>query len=257
MNSGTSNRAPLSARIVLIDDDAAVRETLVRQLTSIDLGDGLPAIDAVATESIEAFLFELRRADTDLAIIDLKLDPGSPSLVKGKDLIRRVSESFACMIAVYTSEPESIDEPDCLEIGADDYIPKSANFWLLEARVKALLRRQRRHKKALGRTILSKGTVFTFGGWGFDLSKRELRSRSGEIVALTISEYELLQHLLTTEGNYVTFDAFASSVIERAGERADRRLDNIVYRLRKKLGADFPLVSLRGGGYELRGIVTH
>jgi two-component system, OmpR family, response regulator len=140
-------------------------------------------------------------------------------------------------------------EPECvaaLEGGAADYIIDSVGRRELLARVRAVLRY---HQPAPKRESLAEGYIYEFGGWRYDAPKRRLTGPQGLNVALTRSEYALLSLFLNAPTRVMTRE----SLLRATGGVADRSIDLLILRLRRKLSAVAPEDSIisteRGAGY--------
>jgi two-component system response regulator PhoP len=117
-------------RLLVIEDDATLRETLTRQLADVGF-----AIEQAA-DGTEGLYFA-QEYPIDLAIIDLGL-PG----MSGLDIIRQVrADGKTYPILILTARDRWEDKVDGLSAGADDYVVKPFHFEEVSARVNALLRR--------------------------------------------------------------------------------------------------------------------
>ena len=117
-------------RILIIEDEASYRETLVFRLTK----DGY---DVQAAESGEEGLAMFARSEVDLVLLDLML-PG----MDGTQVCRKIREHSAVPIIMLTAKSSEIDKVVGLEIGADDYVTKPYSYRELLARIRAVLRRR-------------------------------------------------------------------------------------------------------------------
>lgn len=236
-------------RILVVDDKPIVTKSLKQMLETLDWGSGTAQV--IGTHTPDAFRASFSALNPDIVVVDLRLTPPFDSTDEGKDLIAWVADSNTMAgIIVHTDQPESVDAPDCLAIGADDYITKPANTGMIEERVRAVWRRV--HLVRSRRDSLGNSHVFDIGGWRYFPAERNVTTPNGISYRLTLSEHQLIEHLIRAEGHIITPGAFNIFVLERNAEAADRRLDNIVYRLRKKLGDAFPIRNVTGtGGYAL------
>jgi DNA-binding response OmpR family regulator len=127
------------------------------------------------------------------------------------------------------------------ELGASDYISKPFSFEELLARVWAQLRTVRRG---------GDGGVMQAGTLTLDLARRE--ARLGELVAeLSDREFRLLHHLVLHQGEVVSRERLLSEVWGYHFDPRSNVVDVCVRRLRKKLGSDAPIETVRHGGYRL------
>jgi len=247
-DTSKSRRIP-PPRIVLVDDNARVRETLKRLLEELDWGDGRAMV--LATASAAEFKVACSAHDPDIVFVDLRLTPSFDSSKEGQELVDWVTDQQTnAGIIVYTDVPEEVDGADTLRRGADDYITKPANREVFIEHVRAVWRRVHRVRSSLDRPS-PRGHAFQIGEWRFTPNSRSIEGPEGRAMPLTISEYQVLDHLTKAERNLITPAAFNVFVLERASDTVDRRLDNIIYRLRKKLGGTFPIHNAGSGAYRL------
>ena len=221
MNATTSERAD---RIVVVDDDARIRDLLRRYLSQ-------EGFEVLLAEDGKALSRHLSRESVDLIVLDLML-PGEDGL----SICRRLRNSNDLTpIIMLTAKVEDVDRIVGLEVGADDYLPKPFNPRELLARVNAVLRRRPSLEApgAPGKEVQS----ITFGDFEFDLSLRRL-SKSGEPIALTTGEFSMLKALVRHPRQPLTRDKLAQLARGREFEPFDRSLDVQVSRLRKMIEPD-------------------
>ena len=217
-------------RLLLVEDDDSLRETLANQL----LADGYRV--ELAADGEEG-LHYATDYPIDLAIIDL----GLPKL-PGLDLVRRLREGGQTYpILILTARDRWEDKVDGLTAGADDYVAKPFHYPELAARVNALLRRS--------------------GGWAsseldcgaikLDTAKQQL-TVNGEPTELTSFEYALLEHLMLRAGEVISKTELTERLYDQDYERDSNVIEVFIGRLRKKLDPDNslkPIETLRGRGY--------
>src|SRR2546427_271512 len=179
MNAPTTPRAD---RVVVVDDDARIRDLLRRYLTQ-------EGFEVLLAEDAKALNRVLTRETVDLIVLDLML-PGEDGL----SICRRLrAANDVTPIIMLTAKVEDVDRIVGLEVGADDYLPKPFNPRELLARIHAVLRR-RPSLEAPGAPAKEAQTV-TFGPFEFDLALRRL-SKEGEQIALTTGEFSMLKALV-------------------------------------------------------------
>jgi two-component system, OmpR family, response regulator PhoP len=217
-------------RVLVVEDEAALRETLKSRL--VDAGF---TVD-VAADGNEG-LFAGSEFPLDLAIIDL----GLPGLA-GLEVIRRLRAARKTYpILVLTARDNWQDKVEGLQAGADDYVAKPFHFEEVLARVQALLRRA--------------------GGWASPLLKcgpvvLDTRSQtvqvSGTGVELTTFEYRILEHLMLRAGDVISKIELTERLYDQDFERDSNVIEVLVGRLRRKLDPEeqlHPIETLRGRGY--------
>jgi two-component system, OmpR family, response regulator len=128
-----------------------------------------------------------------------------------------------------------------LEVGADDYLAKPCNPRELLARVRAVLRRRE------GRAIAV--SVRAFGHWSLDQVSRALMRIGSVAVTLTDAEFRVLSAFLDHPQRILTRDQLIDFGKSAGSDVYDRAIDVTISRLRKKLGVDDPIRTVRGEGY--------
>jgi DNA-binding response OmpR family regulator len=222
-------------RILVVEDDAAIRRGLVDALTfagydTLEAGEGAAGL-AAALES-----------DCDLLLLDLVL-PGCDGL----DVLREVRAARSPLpVIILTARGSEGDRVRGLDGGADDYVVKPFSLKELLARVEAVLRRVPERPRAVRR--------FAFEGGLADLESQEVRLDDGGRVDLSERERELLHYLALHAGRAVSRDELLTEVwgLNPSGITT-RTIDMHIARLREKLRddpADARIVlTVRGRGY--------
>ena len=215
---------PRLDRIVVVDDDARIRDLLRRYLTQ-------EGFDVLLAEDGKALNRMLTRENIDLIVLDLML-PGEDGL----SICRRLrAANDVTPIIMLTAKVEDVDRIVGLEVGADDYLPKPFNPRELLARIHAVLRR-RPAQEAPGAPS-KEAQVVHFGPFEFDLSQRRL-TRGGDAIALTTGEFSMLKALVRHPRQPLSRDKLAQLARGRDFEPFDRSLDVQVSRLRKLIEPD-------------------
>ncbi len=221
MNTATNPRAD---RIVVVDDDARIRDLLRRYLTQ-------EGFEVLLAEDSKALNRVLTRETVNLIVLDLML-PGEDGL----SICRRLrAGNDLTPIIMLTAKVEDVDRIVGLEVGADDYLPKPFNPRELLARIHAVLRR-RPTLEAPGAPAKDAQNV-TFGPFEFDMTLRRL-SKDGEQIALTTGEFSMLKALVRHPSQPLSRDKLAQLARGREFEPFDRSLDVQISRLRKMIEPD-------------------
>jgi two-component system response regulator PhoP len=217
-------------RLLIIEDDATLRETLARKL-----GDAGFAVEQAADGKEGLYFAE--EYPIDLAIIDL----GLPEM-SGLEIIRRVrAEGKTYPILILTARDRWEDKVDGLSAGADDYVVKPFHFEEVSARVNALLRRS----GGWASSQLEAGPV------SLDMSRQELKV-SGEALELTSFEYKIIEYLMIRAGQVISKAELTDRLYDQDFERDSNVIEVFIGRLRKKMDPDNtinPIETLRGRGY--------
>jgi two-component system response regulator PhoP len=217
-------------RLLLIEDDAALRLGLARQLEA----DGYRVDQAADGED---GLFQAREYPVDLAIVDL----GLPKL-NGLTVVQRLRADGRTMpILILTARSSWQDKVVGLEAGADDYLVKPFEYPELAARVKALLRR----------SLKASSDVLTLGPVSIDFAAQEARL-NGTQMDLTTFEYRMLELLVRERARVVSKQELSDYLYPHDEDRDSNVLEVLIGRLRRKLDPDgtlSPIETLRGRGY--------
>jgi two-component system response regulator PhoP len=217
-------------RLLVIEDDTTLRETLAKKL-----GDVGFAVEQAADGKEGLYFAE--EYPIDLAIIDL----GLPEL-SGLEIIRRVrAEGKTYPILILTARDRWEDKVDGLSAGADDYVVKPFHFEEVSARVNALLRRS----GGWASSQLDAGPV------SLDMSRQELKV-GDETIELTSFEYKIIEYLMIRAGQVISKAELTDRLYDQDFERDSNVIEVFIGRLRKKMDPDStinPIETLRGRGY--------
>ncbi|QFG21409.1 response regulator transcription factor [Actinomadura sp. WMMB 499] len=241
MEPGTQGTAP--ARILIVDDEPAVRDALAGSLEfegyrTVAAADGVAALAAVARER------------PDLVVLDV-LMPRMDGLTACRRL-RALGEPVP--VLMLTARDMVGDRVTGLDAGADDYLAKPFELDELLARVRALLRRSRMGADAGP----ARDDVLAFDDLRMDTTTREV-TRAGRPLELTRTEYMLLETFLTHPRQVLTREQILKAVWGFDFEPASNSLDVYVMYLRRKTEAGgMPRLvhTVRGVGYVLRGAAS-
>lgn len=234
--------------ILIVDDEQPIVDILVYNLrkegyNTIEASDGLTAVD-IALEK-----------KPDLILLDIML----PKL-DGLSVCKRIKNSLNVPILMLTAKDGEIDKILGLELGADDYITKPFSVRELVARVKANLRKvevvsnnvnveetpdEKKHESKI-----------VIGELELDLDKFETKVR-GEVIDLTLREFEVLKYLSSQPEQVVTRETLLEKVWGYEYYGDIRTVDVTVRRIREKIEKDTSapkiLITKRGVGYYISG----
>jgi two-component system OmpR family response regulator len=192
--------------------------------------------------------------NVDLVILDLVM-PGEDGLT----LTRYLRENSNVAVIILTGKDEEVDRIVGLEMGADDYVAKPFSSRELLARVKTVLRRV--NEQGDKPSAAADGGVTRFAGWSFDKVGRRLTSPTGDDVALTTMEFNLLTALTDNPNRVLDRDRLLDLLQNRSWEPYDRSIDVLVGRLRSKIENNPKkpelIKTVRGTGYVLATTVEH
>ncbi|MDO4904944.1 MAG: two-component system response regulator OmpR [Lautropia sp.] len=211
-------------KLVVVDDDAKLRDLLNRYLTEQQFEVTLAA-DSASLNRL------MQRESFDLIILDQML-PGEDGL----SIIRRLrAANDRTPIIMLTAKGDDVDRIIGLEMGADDYMQKPFNPRELVARVHAVLRRQV-PADTPGGAMHDIGAV-SFGPFVFDLGTRTL-SRDGVRLNLTTGEFSVLKVLVRHPRIPLSREKLMLLARGREYGAFDRSLDVQISRLRKLIEPD-------------------
>ena len=217
-------------RILVVEDEAALRTSLVTQLTEAGFN-----VDAAADG--EQGLYIGSEYALDLAIIDL----GLPKL-PGLELIKRLRASGKTFpILILTARDRWQDKVEGLQAGADDYVVKPFHFPEVLARAQALLRRS----AGWSQPVLQAGPI------ALDTRTQQV-SVNGSQIELTSFEYRVLEMLMHRAGEVLSKTELTERLYAQDFDRDSNTIEVFVGRLRRKLDPDdsyHPIETLRGRGY--------
>ena len=226
-------------RLLLVDDEAALREPLADYLSRQGFGVTQASSAAEARS-------RLRDARFELVLLDIMM-PGEDGL----SLCRHLIETQDLPVIFLTARGEATDRIVGLEIGADDYVVKPFEPRELVARIRSVLRRAARSPVATA----AEDEGFEFEGWRLDPLKRRLIDAEGAVVAISSVEFRLLMAFLEHPRQVLNRDRLLDMVQGREAHLFDRAVDNQVSRLRRKIEVDSRnpqlIQTVWGGGYML------
>ncbi len=224
--------------LLIVDDDAELRELLVRYLQANGF-EVFAVADGAAMEK------HLSSHPVDLVILDLML-PGKDGLT----IARELRGSGDMPVIMLSARGDDVDRIVGLEVGADDYLAKPFNSRELLARVRAMLRRKTADKAC--ETSAEEERMHLFGPYRLNVQAHCL-TRNGREVALTAADFKLLCLFARRPNQLLSRDALMDML--KGYERAafDRSIDVRVTRLRRKIednpAAPVFIRTVRGEGY--------
>ncbi len=229
---------PEKIEVLLVDDEAALREPLAEYLSR-------QGFSVAQAESAALARTHLRDAAPDLVLLDIMM-PGEDGL----SLCRHLVETRDIPVILLTAKGEAMDRIVGLEIGADDYVVKPFEPRELVARIRSVLRRASR-----GEPPPEENDLLEFDGWRLDSLKRRLTDPEGAVVAISSAEFRLLVAFLEHPRQVLDRDRLLDMVQGREAHLFDRAVDNQVSRLRRKIEVDSRnpelIQTVWGGGYML------
>jgi two-component system phosphate regulon response regulator OmpR len=232
-------------RILVVDDDARIRQMLVRYFE--ENGYRVSAVGNGA-----AMRAELARQSFAAIFLDLVLPNGE----NGLELLREVRVTSDVPVIMLTGRDDIMDKVVGLEVGADDYVAKPFHLRELLARLRTILRR-RSPADITPRVVSGEEEDYQFDGWRLFARRRKLVSPEGVDVALTTGEFDMLLVFVRNPGRVLSRETLMEMTRNRNFEAFDRVIDAQIVRLRRKIERDPRepnlIQSVRGVGYVFTG----
>jgi two-component system, OmpR family, response regulator RegX3 len=229
---------PASSRILVVDDELSVRESVCYALEQ----EGFEVTLAANGEEAEG---EIADDHFDLLILDIMM-PGK----SGLDICREVRAHSPVPIILLTAKDAEVDKVVGLEVGADDYVTKPFSVRELIGRVRAQLRRRELDRSATP----GQGKRIDAGPVRIDLA-RHLVSIRGEPVNLTRSEFQVLRLLAENPGQVFSRLEIMEELWQSEFSGDVRACDVHISNLRQKIERDPQepelVLTVRGVGYRL------
>jgi two-component system response regulator CpxR len=228
-----------ATQVLIVDDDTKLcrlvrdyLEPMGYKVTSANTGPS----------GLEAALRETYAA----VILDVML-PG----MDGLQVLRKLRETSKVPVLMLTGRGEEADRIVGLELGADDYLPKTFSTRELLARLRAVIRRSLVTEAELSR----QHSVVSVGDLSVDENSRSA-TLGDEVLALTAVEFDLLASLAKAAGRVKTREQLLLEVADRNFDVFDRSIDVHISSVRRKLGDDPKspkfIITVRSVGYMMR-----
>lgn len=225
----------MSQKVLIVDDEKAIVDILSFNLKK----EGYEVVTAYDGE--EGYDKALKEVP-DLILLDIMM----PKL-DGLQVCRKLREKINTPIIMLTARAEEVDKVLGLELGADDYVTKPFSVRELMARVKANLRR-----KVIDVQESTNKNVLKLGDLQIDTDRYEV-IKAGDVLELTLREYELLKFLATQKGQIFSRESLLEQVWGYEYYGDVRTVDVTIRRLREKV-ENIPskpeyILTKRGIGY--------
>jgi two-component system response regulator RegX3 len=224
------------ARILVVEDEETLAEAISFLLSKEGFDVAMAATGPAAIESFE-------KSGADLILLDLML-PG----LSGTEVCRQIRTKSSVPIIMLTAKDSEIDKVVGLELGADDYVTKPYSSRELIARIRAVLRRGELTDTGTDGATLEVGPV------RMD-TDRHIISVNGEVVAIPLKEFELLEFLMRNAGRVLTRVQLIDRVWGSDYVGDTKTLDVHIKRLRAKIEKDPAnpeyIQTVRGMGYKM------
>ena len=227
-------RSVTQRRILIVDDDEMLRDSLAEQLAlhpefeALQVGTAGEGVAAAKAEHIDLILMDVGLPDFD-----------------GREAVKQLRrDGFRAPIIMLTAQDSEADTIVGLEAGANDYVTKPLRFAVLLARIRAQLRQFEQSEDA----------TFQVGHYTFRPSAKLLLDPNGQKIRLTEKETAILKFLYRAGEKSVTRDVLLHEVWGYNSGVTTHTLETHIYRLRQKIErrpAQAELLITEAGGYRL------
>ncbi len=224
-------------KILIVEDEASFSEALEFLL-------GKEGFEVSVAEDGQQAVDKFAKEGADLILLDLMIP-----VISGIEVCRIIRTTTQVPIIMLTAKDAEIDKVVGLELGADDYVTKPYSSRELIARIKAVLRRGN-----LDDSLDGESGIHVVAGIKLDTGKHQV-TINGEVVALPLKEFELLEFLMRNAGRVLTRSQLIDRVWGGDYYGDTKTLDVHIKRLRAKIEADpanpVLIQTIRGLGYKL------
>ena len=227
-----------TTRILICDDEVDLREMVQEYLSKrgydvLTAGNGGELRNIIEANSVDLIILDINMPGEDGLSVLRSLRPGNP-----------------IPVVMLTAAGDVVDRIIGLEMGADDYLGKPVDLRELEARIKAVLRRQTTAEPASGTGTSDQAK---FGEFTLDTAAAKLLDPAGCEVQLTAMEFSLLKVFADNPGRVLNRDQILEKAHDRDWDPFDRSIDIRISRLRRKIEPNPSkpaiLKTVRGIGY--------
>ena len=224
-------------KILIVEDEASFSEALEFLL-------GKEGFEVTVAEDGQQAVDKFAKEGADLILLDLMIP-----VISGIEVCRIIRTTSQVPIIMLTAKDAEIDKVVGLELGADDYVTKPYSSRELIARIKAVLRRGTQDDP-----LDDENGIHVVAGIKLDTGKHQV-TINGEVVALPLKEFELLEFLMRNAGRVLTRSQLIDRVWGGDYYGDTKTLDVHIKRLRAKIEADpanpVLIQTIRGLGYKL------
>ena len=214
---------PSHMKILIVDDDKKLCQLVADYLKPM-------GYDVEAAHNGTQGLQMILEGDYHAVILDVMMPR-----MDGFEVLKRLRKESDIPVLMLTARGEETDRIVGLEMGADDYLPKTFSSRELLARLRAVTRRHIVSERQAA--SVAKDKVLIFGNLEIEQSSRTVRL-DAKTLNLTPIEYDLLTSLALSAGRVLTRDQLLDAVAGRDYEVFDRSVDVHISSLRRKLGED-------------------
>ncbi len=229
----------MTNKVLLIEDNVIISRSIEQKLK-----DENYEVKSVfnGEDAIEQF----SKNKYNVVLLDLMLPK-----VSGEDVLRHIRAQGETPVIIISTKDTDVEKAINLGLGADDYVVKPFSMLELLARVKALLRRSKNSEEK------PKKVIYEFNGLSINLSTFQVK-KAGELVELTLKEFEILKLLLTHPDQTFSKQEMYRKIWNEEYYFNDNVINVHIRRLRKKIEEDPSdpkiIVTMWGFGHKLGNI---
>jgi DNA-binding response OmpR family regulator len=204
-------------KLLIIDDDEKMNGLLQNYLTGF-------GFEAIACTHPSVGLQKIKTEVPDLVILDIMLPD-----MDGFTVCKEIRKNYAIPIIMLTARGDVTDRIVGLELGADDYLPKPFEPRELVARIQTILRRATKSYDPSASLRFNRLEI---------IPEKQMVTLDGELIEITIMEFQLLQLLAERHGRIVTREQILDNLRGIDWSAFDRSVDVLISRLRQRLKDD-------------------
>jgi DNA-binding response OmpR family regulator len=245
--------APAEQEVVVVliaEDDKELARTLSNAMARELASSGVFLKPVFADHVVQAEK-HIDSVVIDIALIDLNMPIEAEGPVENLSGIRILNKIFGRLdigTLIFSSEPVERMGSVLIDAGADFYVQKPSDIKYVISTIKSLHRRRRVFQEA----NKERNVAYEFSKYKFVEGRREVAISDGNPIPLTQNEYSLMKYIVGSPDRSITARDFFEKVLGIEFSEFDRSFDNVIYRMRKKLGEDFVSFDRASNSYKLR-----
>lgn len=218
-------------KILLVEDEELLSDAITKGLKKLGF-----AVDQAFDGEEALYSYEVNTYD--LIILDLNLP-----IIDGMDVLCKIRETdFETKILILSARSEITDRVSGLNQGANDYLIKPFDFEELIARIHNLLRR----------TFAQSPSMISACGFTIDMLAKTVM-QGNHFISLTNKEYSILEYLMSNQGKVISQSELIEHVWDSEVDLFSNTLKFHMHSLKKKLGQENLILTIRGQGYIIKG----
>ena len=233
----TRKRCEILPHVVIVEDEQILQDFVRLALENA----GYRVSCATTAREAHGLLSTIK---ADLVILDLAL-PDEDGLV----VARQIRSRSDMPIVIFTANEDSAVRLAGYEIGVDDFILKDTNVDEFMLRIRNVLRRGTMNSSSASSNGVTQSVQIK--RWLIQLDAHTVTEQNGSRINLTAMEFRVLAALVRAPNRILSRAQLLDAITDAADPPSDRTIDAFISRIRRKLGSDFPLTTVKGLGYRL------